>query len=67
MRDKSRNRNTRDIRIDVGQAHEVGYWTGKWGCTVQQLRDTVKAVGPMMRDVQRKLGMDRGLVRRGFE
>ena len=57
MREKSRDWNAPDVRINIGQAHEVGYWTGKWGCTVQQLRDAVNTVGPMMKDVQRKLGL----------
>ena len=58
MREKSRDWSAPDVRINIGQAHEVGYWTGKWGCTVQQLRDAVNSVGPMMKDVQRKLGLE---------
>ena len=65
MRWKRKSGNTQDIRINIGQAHEVGYWTAKWGCTVQQLRDAVSAVGPMMRDVQKKLGLESRI--RSFE
>lgn len=63
MHAKSRNPNKPEILIDIGQVYEVGYWTGKWGCTVQQLRDAVRAVGPMMKDVRRKLECEQRLRR----
>ncbi len=63
MRAKSRSPDRPEILIDIGQVHEVGYWTGKWGCTVEQLRDAVNAVGPMMKDVRSKLECERGLRR----
>ncbi len=42
-------------RINVHERHEVTYWTGKYGCTEQQLRDAVTAVGPMAADVEAHL------------
>ncbi|MBN8727705.1 MAG: DUF3606 domain-containing protein [Xanthomonadales bacterium] len=44
------------LRVNVNEDHEVRYWTGKWGVTEQQLRDAVKRVGPMAKDVERALG-----------
>lgn len=44
-----------DKRVNVNQAHEVRYWTGKFGCTADELRAAVKAVGVMAADVERYL------------
>jgi hypothetical protein len=44
-----------DIRINVNQAHEVQYWTKKFGCTEIELRAAVRAVGVMVKDVQAHL------------
>ena len=63
MREKATNPDRSEILIDFGQVHEIGYWTGKWGCTVQQLRDAVNAVGPLMKDVRRQLECEQGLRR----
>ena len=40
-----------DSRINVNQAHEVRYWTGKWGITEAVLRQAVAAAGVIVRDV----------------
>jgi hypothetical protein len=45
-----------DIRINVNQAHEVAYWTKKWGVTEAQLKAAVSRVGVMVKDVQKALG-----------
>jgi hypothetical protein len=42
-------------RINVGQEHEVRYWTKALGVTEQQLRDAVRAVGPMAEKVRAHL------------
>ena len=42
-------------RINVHEAHEVRYWTGKFGCTREQLEAAVKAVGVMAKDVEAHL------------
>ena len=42
-------------RINVHEEHEVHYWTGKLGCTREQLEAAVKAVGVMAKDVEAKL------------
>ena len=34
-----------DSRVNVNQPHEVQYWTKKFGCTEEQLRRAVQAVG----------------------
>lgn len=41
-----------DARINVNQVHEVTYWSKTLDCTGQKLKDAVKAVGPMVRDVK---------------
>jgi hypothetical protein len=39
------------MRIDVNESWEVRYWTAELGCSVDQLRGAVVAVGPMRVDV----------------
>lgn len=41
-----------DTRININQAHEVRYWTGKWGITETVLRAAVAAVGVLVKDVE---------------
>ena len=43
-------------RINVNEAYEVAYWAKEFGCTDAQLRDAVKAVGPMVDEVRQYLG-----------
>lgn len=38
-------------RVNVHEAHEVRYWTGKWGVDVEQLKAAVEVVGPLAKDV----------------
>lgn len=45
-----------DSRINVGQPHEVDYWSDKLGVTPDQLKTSVKKVGPMVKDVKKDLG-----------
>jgi hypothetical protein len=44
-----------DSRINVNQDHEVTYWTKELGVTAEKLREAVKAVGPMVKDVRKYL------------
>jgi len=39
-------------RINVGEDHEVQYWTEELGVSKQQLERAVQAVGPMVTDVR---------------
>lgn len=43
-------------RVNVNEPYELDYWSKHFGVTPQQLRDAVKAVGPMVDDVRRRLG-----------
>ena len=43
------------MRIDVDESWEVRYWTAELGCSEDQLRGAVEAVGPMRDDVARYL------------
>jgi hypothetical protein len=57
MSDDLSKRGTPDrLRINIHEAHEVRYWTEKFGCSEQQLRECVQRVGVMVTDVQRCLG-----------
>lgn len=40
------------MRVNVNEPHEVRYWTKKWGCTEETLREAVKKVGVMVSDVE---------------
>ena len=42
-------------RINTGEIHEIQYWTKALGVTEQQLKDAVKAVGPVANDVRAHL------------
>jgi hypothetical protein len=56
MSDDKSNRGPADrSRVSTSEDYEVRYWTNKFGCTAQQLRDAVKKVGPMANDVEREL------------
>lgn len=43
-------------RINVHEEWELRYWTQHLGASPDQLRAAVRAVGPMVTDVQRHLG-----------
>ena len=45
-----------DSRINIHQAYELHDWSKKLGVTPDALRDSVKRVGPMVKDVKRDLG-----------
>jgi len=46
-----------DSRININQDHEVRYWSQKFGVTPERLKEAVRAVDPMVRDVKRYLGI----------
>ena len=39
-------------RVNVQEPHEVQYWTRKFGCSEQQLKEAVSRVGVMAADVE---------------
>ena len=55
MADDPNKRDYRD-RINVNQDYELQYWSDKFGVSHDRLREVVKRVGPMVKDVQRELG-----------
>ena len=57
MSDDLKNRGPQDrARVNTSEAWEGKYWTKEFGVTEQQLKDAVRAVGPMADDVRKKLG-----------
>lgn len=52
---KSKTGKADDSRINVNQPYEVRYWTNELGVTPAKLKEAVKAVGPMVKDVKRHL------------
>jgi hypothetical protein len=63
------NPNARDAseRIDVSQKHECRYWSERYAVSPERLKQVVKEVGPMVRDVRKRLrkkGYRSELVRR---
>jgi hypothetical protein len=46
-----------DTRINVHQDYELQYWNKKLGVTREQLKDAVRIVGPLVRDVKKYLGI----------
>lgn len=60
MADDLTKRGPRDReRVNVNEAHEIRYWTGRFSCTEAQLRAAVKAVGVMAKDVEAYLKKQR--------
>jgi hypothetical protein len=43
-------------RVNINEPHEVQYWTRKFGCTEDELRDAVRRVGVSADDVAEALG-----------
>ena len=57
MTDNLHNRGPQDrARVNTSEAWELTYWTKEFGVTAEELKAAVKAVGPMVTDVRRKLG-----------
>lgn len=46
-----------DSRINIHQEYELRYWSQKFNVSAEQLRQAVKIVGPMVKDVKRHLGI----------
>jgi hypothetical protein len=59
---KNRGHRDRD-RIDVRQEHECRYWSEKLGVRADKIKDAVKAVGPLAKDVERYLRDDAEVAR----
>lgn len=55
--DKSKTGKADDIRINVNQPYELRDWSEKLGVTPDRLKQAVQAVGPMVKDVNRHLGI----------
>ena len=50
--DNTANRGPDDRkRVNVHKEYEVRYWTGQFGCTSEQLKSAVKAVGVVVESV----------------
>jgi hypothetical protein len=57
MTDDKNLRTPRDAEhVNVNEDHEVRHGSHKWGVSEQQLRDAVKRVGVMSKDVAKALG-----------
>ncbi|MBW5800823.1 DUF3606 domain-containing protein [Halomonas elongata] len=39
-------------KVNIGQRHEVDYWTQRLGVTEAKLREAVNAVGIMVKDIR---------------
>jgi hypothetical protein len=50
--DKDERGSADRARINVHEAHEVQYWTRKFGCTPKELEDAVRTVGVMAGEVE---------------
>lgn len=55
--DLTRRKPEDTTKINVNQSWEIEYWTKKLSVTEQQLRTAVNAVGPLVKDVKRYLGL----------
>ena len=39
-------------RVSTGESWEIYYWTEKFGCSEEELKEAVKQVGNMSQDVE---------------
>ena len=46
-------------RINVHEAYELRYWSQNLGITPERLKEAVRAVGPMVKDVRAYLNRTR--------
>jgi len=53
--DKSKTGPADASRINVNEDYEVQYWTKKFGCSAEELRAAVKAVGASASAVEKRL------------
>lgn len=61
MSDDKSNRGPQDrSRINTSEDYEVRYWTEKFGCTVNELKDAVAAAGNGADAVEAHLIRNRG-------
>lgn len=57
MADDLGNRGPQDrARVNTSETWELTHWTKEFGVTAEELKAAVKAVGPMVVDVRKKLG-----------
>ena len=49
-------------RVNVNQAHELRYWSQKFGVSPEQLKKVVGRVGPMADDVERAISASKAEV-----
>jgi len=54
--DKSKTDQADRSRINVNEDYELSDWSKQFGCSPEQLKEAVRAVGPMAEDVRRHLG-----------
>jgi hypothetical protein len=56
MTDNPQNRESQDRdRINISEKWELDYWSNKFGVRSEEMKATVKAVGPMAEGVRKKL------------
>jgi hypothetical protein len=55
MDDKTKTGPSDAMRINVNEAHELRYWTKKFGVSEDRLREVVKSAGVMAADVEKAL------------
>ena len=53
--DKTKTSAQDRTRVNVNEDYELRYWSEKFGCTHDELRAAVKAVGVMAKDVEAHL------------
>ena len=54
--DKSKTGQPDRTRINVNEPYELDYWVKHFGVTQQSIKDAVKKVGVMVKDVKKALG-----------
>ncbi|RZJ31366.1 MAG: DUF3606 domain-containing protein [Flavobacterium sp.] len=53
MDNKQKTGKADDSRIDVNESYELQYWSEKFDVSRDELREAVKSVGPIAKDVEK--------------
>lgn len=51
----NRSKSDKTERVNLDEPYELADWTTKWGVNADKIRDAVRKVGPLAKDVLKEL------------
>jgi len=52
---ESKSKTDKPERVNLNEPYELADWTTKWGVSADKIRDAVRRVGPLAKDVLKEL------------